>query len=378
MKDILRIVVVVVTMALMVTGCSKTQGKYTPEQMKTIPFPQKQDMPQPTGGIALNVDSETLTTKELMMLLEPQFKPMAQQGNFMAFRQSARPAFRSAMRSRVTDILLYKEAKKIAPDNIDDALDKAVASELDRFLVAYDNNRALADNALRSMGYDWKSFRDFQRKLILTQSYLAKEFTDKRPISHSEMVEYYSQHKKDMFSWEGKIQFRLIDIVAEKLPDELVNESETKETAAVRLMMEILDKLKAGEDFGTLAQKYSQGAKAEQGGLWPPITIGGGSLSAPYDVLEQKAAAMDVNEVAGPLVSQGHLLIIKLESKQEAGCKDFKDVQNAIEQNLQLQYRKAQYDKMVDKLIARVDILQTEQFVDQCVIDAYALWSESK
>jgi len=216
MKDNLWIAVAAAMLAIMVPGCTKSsQGKYTPEQMKTIPFPQKQDMPQPTGGIALNVDSETLTTKELMVLLEPQFKPLAQQGNFMAFKQSARPAFHSAMRSRVTDILLYKEAKKIAPDNIDDALDKAVASELDRFLVAYDNNRALADNALRSMGYDWKSFRDFQRKLILTQSYLAKEFTDKRPISHSEMVEYYSQHKKDMFSWEGKIQFRLIDIVAE-------------------------------------------------------------------------------------------------------------------------------------------------------------------
>jgi parvulin-like peptidyl-prolyl isomerase len=378
MKDILWIAVAAAVLALMVSGCTKSsQGKYTPEQMKTIPFPQKYDLPQPTGGITLNVDSETLTTKELVMLLEPQLKPLAQQGNFMAFKQSARPIFRSAMRSRVTDVLLYKEARKKAPETIDDALDKAVESELNRFLVSYDNNRALADNALRSMGYDWKSFRDFQRKLILTQSYLSQEFTDKRPISHSEIAEYYNQHK-EMFSWDGKIQFRLIDIIAEKLPDELVGESETRETAAVRLAVEILDKLKAGEDFGALAEKYSQGSKADEGGLMPPITIGGGSLPAPYETLEQKAITMDPSEVAGPLVSEGHLMIVKLESRQEAGCKEFKDVQNAIEQNLQIQYRKLQYDKMVDKLMAQADILKTEQFVDQCVIDAYALWSESK
>jgi len=377
MKDILWIAVAVAVLSLMVSGCSKTQGKYSPEEMKAIPLASKDGLPQPTGGITLNVESETLTTKELALLLEPQLKPLAQRGDLMAFRQQARPAFYSAMRSRITDILLYKEAKKKASENIDDALDKAVESELSRFLAAYDYNRALADNALRSMGYDWKSFRDFQRKLILTQSYLSKEFTDKRPISHGEMVEYYNQHK-EVFGWDGKIQFRLIDIVAEKLPNEWVNESETKETAAVRLMVEILDKLKAGEDFGKLAEKYSQGAKAEQGGLWPPITIGGRSLSAPYDVLETKAAAMDVNEVAGPLVSEGHLMIIKLESKQAAGSKDFRDVQNAIEQNLQIQYRRLQYDKMVDKLSARADILQTGQFVDQCVTDAYALWSEKK
>ncbi len=378
MKDVVWIVVAAMVLAMMVSGCTKgSKGKYTPEQMKEIPFPNKYDLPQPTGGITLNVDSETLTTKELAILLEPQLKPLAQQG-LSAFKQSARPAFRSAMRSRVTDILLYKEAKKKAPDTIDDALDKAVESELSRFLSSYDNNRALADNALRSMGYDWKTFRDFQRKLILTQSYLSKEFTDKRPISHTEMVEYYDQHKKDMFCWDGKIQFRMIDIVAEKLPDELVNESETKETAAVRLTVEILDKLKAGEDFGTLAEKYSQGSLAQQGGLWPAITPGGGSLPSPYEILEEKAVTLEPNEVAGPLVSQEHLMIIKLESRQESGCKDFKDVQNAIEQNLQIQYRKTQYDKMTDKLMAQAEILQTEQFVDQCVIDAYAMWSESK
>lgn len=379
MRDIFWLVIAAAVLALMSTGCSKsTQGKYTPEQMKTIPFPATADLPQPTGGVTLNIMSETITTKELMLLLEPQLKPLAKQGNLMAFKQSARPLFRDVMRSRVTDILLYKEAKKKAPDNIDDALDKAVESELSRFLASYDNNRALAENALKSMGYDWKSFRDFQRKLLLTQSFLSQEFTEKRPVSHGEMVDYYNQHKDDMFCWEGTVQFRLIDLYAERLPDEFVHDGETKETAAVRLTVEILDKLKAGEEFGALAEKYSQGPLAEQGGLWRPITIGGGSLQKPFDVVEQQAAGMEPNEIAGPLVSEGHLIILKLEKRQDAGCKPFEDVQRAIEQNFQLQYRKMQYDKLIDKLIAQANILNKDLFIEQCVNDAYVIWSESE
>lgn len=368
--------VAVLVLAFLFSGCGDKipQGKFTPEQMKAIPFPNRYDLPTPAGGMSLNVESETITTKDLAMPLEQQLKPLAQQGNPAAFRQAARPAFREALRNRVTDILLYKEAKKKAPENIDDPLDKAVESELSRFLASYGNNRALAENALRTMGYDWKTYRDFMRKLILTQSYLSKEFADKRPIAHSEMVEYYNQHR-DQYCVEGTVQFRVIDIIPEKLPSEQVDPNETPEKAAARLVVEILDKLNAGADFGKQAQQYSQGSLASSGGLWRPITIGAGSLPAPYDILEQKAVMMEPGRVAGPLAAGGHLFILKLENKKEASCKTFDEVQDAIEQQFQFEFRKQQYEKLINQLTARVDTLKMEQFLDHCVTDAYAMWS---
>lgn len=376
MRDIIWIGIGAAVLAFMVTGCSKTaQGKYTPEQMKTIPFPNRYDLPLPSGGMTLNVASETVTVKDLAILLEQQFKPMAAQGNFAAFKQAARPAFRDTLRSRVTDILLYKEARKKAPENIDDALDKAVESELKRFLASYDNNRAMAENALRTMGYDWKTFRDFQRRLILTQSYLSKEFTDKRPIAHSEMVDYYNKHRQEQFCWEGTVQFRAIDLIPAQMPAELIQENETPETAAVRLLVELMDKIQAGEDFGKLAEQYSQGPLASAGGLWRPITIGAGSLPDTYAILEQKALAMEPGQVVGPLTTEGHLFILKLENRKDAGCKPFEEVQDAIEQQFQFEFRKEQYTKMVDRLMGQTDVLQMEQFLDYCVIEAYAMWN---
>jgi len=376
MRDIVWIGIGVAILAFMVSGCGDKipQGKYTPEQMKTIPFPNRYDLPAPTGGMTFNVASETVTVKDLTVLLEQQYKPLAAQGSFAAFKQAARPAFRETLRSRVTDILLYAEARKKAPENIDDALDKAVESELKRFLLSYDNNRALAENALRAMGYDWKTFRDFQRRLILTQSYLSKEFTEKRPIAHSELVDYYNKHRQDQFCWEGTVQFRVIDLIPAQLPAELIGEGQTAETAAVRLSVELMDKIRAGEDFGTLAEQYSQGPLASAGGLGRPITIGAGSLPDTYAILEQKALTMEPGQVAGPLTSEGHLFILKLESRKDPGCKTFEEVQDAIEQQFQFEFRKEQYSKLVERLMGQANVLQMEQFLDYCVIEAYAMW----
>jgi parvulin-like peptidyl-prolyl isomerase len=208
----------------------------------------------------------------------------------------------------------------------------------------------------------------------LTQSYLSKEFTDKRPVAHGEMVDYYKQHR-DQFCLEGTIQFRVIEIIPEKLSSRLVRPGEAVEAAAVRLSVEVMDKLKGGADFGKLAQEYSQGPLAAQGGLWRPVTIGSGSLPAPYEILEQKAVMMEPNQVSGLLPVGGRLLILKLEDKKETRCKSFEEVQDAIEQQFQFEFRKQQYEKVVDKLTARVDVVQMDNFLDHCMTDAYAMWN---
>jgi parvulin-like peptidyl-prolyl isomerase len=376
MKNGLKVGLGWLAVLFLAVGCGDKveQGRFSAEEMKKIPYPDRYNLPTPVGGMSLNIESETITVKELAMLLEDKLKPLAQQGNKTVFIQAARPDFREALRNRVTDILLYKEAKKKSSESIDDALDKAVEGEMSRFLASYGNNRAVAEKSLQTMGYDWKSFRDFQRRMILTQSYLSQQFTDKRPVAHSEMVDYYNKHRSQ-YCRDGMVQFRLIDIIAQKLSSELIDSNESSEQAAERLAAQIIDKLNSGQDFGQLAQQYSQGPLASSGGLWRPITIGAGSLPAPYEILETKALAMEPGQVAGPLAANDHLFIIKLESKEQASCQAFDEVQDAIEQQFQFEFRREQYMKLIDRLASRVDTFQMEQFLNQCVTEAYAMWN---
>jgi hypothetical protein len=326
--------------------------------------------------MTLNIESQTITMKDLAISLEGKLKPVALQGDQEAFTQAARPAFREALRNRVTDILLYQEARKKAPESIDEALDKAVESEMSRFMASYGNNRAVAENTLRAMGYDWKTFRDFQKRMILTQSYLSKEFSDKRPVSHGEILDYYNQHRSQ-YCRDGMVQFSLIDIIAKKLPPESIDPNEPPQQAAERLAAVVMEKLRQGEDFGKLAQQYSQGPLASSGGLWRPITVGAGSLPAPYDMLESKVLAMEPGQVADPITVFDHLFIVKLEKKQDADCQPFDEVQGAIEQQFQFEFRKEQYMKLIERLTSHVDMVQMEQFLNQCIADAYVMWKNT-
>ncbi len=367
--------ITVLVLAFLPAGCGEKvpQGKYTVEQMESIPVANREDLPAPTGGMTLNIGSETITIDEILGQIGEQFEPLAKQNNYDLFRSRVLPAVRQSLSSRITDILLYQEAKKKAPENIDNVLDDAVEKEVNRFIAAYGNNYALVEIALKEQGMDWKRFRDYQRRLILTQSYLSSEFTEKRPVSHRQMLDYYNSRQKQ-FCWPGTIQFRLIELDPAKLPAEMIGEDQAPETAAVRISLELMKRLRDGEDFAAIAEKYSTGPLASSGGLWQPITIGSDSLAAPYDILEKQAMLLETGKIRGPIEAQGRIFIIKLEQKKEAGCKEFADVQNGIEQMMQFEFRKGQYEQLMDKLMARADQLEVGSFAEACVSAGYEKW----
>ena len=377
MKKIIWTKAAVLALAFLQAGCGEKipQGKFSVEQMESIPAAQRDNLPAPTGGMTLNVGSETITIEEILGLLPEQLKQFAAQNNYNLFRDAALPAVRQALSSRVTDILLYQEAKKKAPDNIDQALDGAVEKEVNRFISAYGNNYALVENALKEQGMDWKRFRDYQRRVILTQSYLSTEFTEKRPVSRRQMLEYYNSVRQKQFSSPGMIQFSLIELDPAKLPAELIGPDEAAETAAVRISIELIERVRGGEDFAALAEKYSTGPLASVGGLWQPITIGSDSLAEPYDVLEKYALLLETGQTSAPIEAQGRLFIIRLEKKQPASCKEFEEVQNGIEQMMQFEFRRDQYERLVDKLMARADRLEGGQFAEACAQAGYGKWT---
>ena len=129
--------------SLVCIGCGRKQqyGKYTEEQMQQIGLPIKMgELPAPTGSsMVLGVQSETISSDEILAITERILKPAAAQIDEAVFLEQARPIVREAIRGKVTDILLYQEARKTAPESIDDMLDKAVDTEITNFIASYGN-----------------------------------------------------------------------------------------------------------------------------------------------------------------------------------------------------------------------------------------------
>ena len=379
-KTMMLIQIVVLMTAWIVAGCSskQSQGKFTEEQMQTIPYANKYDLPQATGGMTLGIGTETITADEVLGAAEQKLKPYAEQTDRQTFESETLPFIREAIKGKVIDILLYKEARKTTPDNIDDTLEKAVESEISRFVSGYGNNYAVAERAIKSMGMDWKSFKDYQKKLIMTQSYISSTLKEEKRFSHRDLLDYYESVKDEQYDQGGFVEFSIIDIVPDKLTDEQVAEGETPDTAAGRIVNELLDKLKAGGDFSELAKQYSHGPFAGQGGKLQPVTTGSNSLAEPYATLERQALEMQPGQIKGPISIDEHLFILHLENIQHSQTTAFSEVQKQIEQQLLFQHRQQQYQDLIKKLILKADVVQLERFAEFCTGEAYNRWGKDK
>ncbi len=356
------------------SGCgSAKKGKFTDEQMDRFPLAPRYNLPQPTGGMVLSVNTETITIDEIVFPLNESLGKLATTNSYEAFRLRAKPPIQYAVREKIIDILLYQQAKSKAPENIDEALDKAVEMEVNRFVSEFGNNYAQAHASLAEMGMDWKGFRDYQRKYLLIQSYISSELKDEKRITHDELMEYYHSVKAKRFEWPGTLQFRVIDIVPNKLKADQIrsDQGETPSQAAVRIANELKEQIRRGEDFSDLAKQHSHDHRASLGGLWLPIKTGTGSLSKPYDQLEAEAEKMEVGQTAGPIEVEGHVFLIYLTEKIAAGTRSFSEVQTILEAEYKRLQKKKRYDDMLDKVIARADIRDMDRFIDHCTMEVY-------
>ena len=371
--------VLLATAVLLCVGCGgkRKYGKYTEEQMQQIGLANKYDLPAPSGNsMVLGVHSETISSDEILAITEQTLKPAAGQMDKAAFNTQARPFVRDIIRGKITDILLYQQARRTAPDTIDDMLEKAVDSEVNRFVTSYGNNYALAESKIKEMGMDWRSFKDYQKRMIMTQSYLSSTLKDKKRFSQQELRDYYAQNKDEVFCKKGAVGFSLIAIWPEEIAAEQVAEGETLLSAAKRIADELVETIENGADFAELAKQY-HGDLAVIGGKVLPVEPGTNAMPEPYNSLEATATGMQPGQIKGPIEIDRHLFILKLDTLVVADCKSFEEVQQLIEQQLLFQYNQQQYTELVNKLVMNSDLAEMDRFTEFCVNLAYRRWSQS-
>lgn len=353
-------------------GCSRPNryGKFSEKELAVIPHVGGEDLPAPSGGVVFAVKDEVVSSDEILDALSGRVSAYARGRDFSSFREGTHSAFASAVIDKISDILIYQKALQDSPENIDELLEEAVEKEVGRFVAGYDNNRAKAEAALRESGLNWESFRKLQKRKMMIQSYIGKELKEVKTVSHGELVDFYNKNKDEYFERDGFYKFSLIDIVPGKV-DRVGDESSTE--AAFRKAEDLVEQINGGADFAELANKHSNGHRAVVGGSWDKVTAG--SLASPYDVLEVYAAKMRAGGVVGPIESEGHVFVMKLEEKQESVHQSFEEVQDKIEAQIQSNKRRADYEELVKSLLMQANIEDMDRFVSFCVESAYRKWS---
>jgi len=367
--DAVRKCVFLLVLLVLFSGCGGGKKlKFTEEELATIPFAQRTGLPEASGGFVLAVGGETVTADEIIMVVMEQLRPIAQGSSFERFKEQARGGLEQALLLRVSDILLYQQAKEHTGVD-EEALEKAVEGEVRKFVVSFGSDYARAEEALKRMGMDWQSFKEYQKKVILTQYYIASQLPDNRPITYSELVDTYNEMKDEFFSTEAMLKFRLIDIDPAKL--EVADANQSRQERARELADELVGRIRTGEDFGKLAEEYSGVSFIDHSdGVRPE------NLEKPYDVLAAEAERLKPGQIAGPIEAGEHIFIMKLKEKRSKGYEPLEKVQEEVKAKIILDRERRAREEIWTKLQEQVALIQRSEFVDFCLQEIYRMSNE--
>jgi peptidyl-prolyl cis-trans isomerase D len=227
--------------------------------------------------------------------------------------------------AQVEDLLT--DSVKTTPDEIktfwhflDDKLNLAI------LLVKAEVQKEGTPDAKALDEYYQKHKTQYEIPPTVTVQYVSFSWKDAEKqvsVSEDEARKYYANHPKE-YTTPERIHIRQILI---KVPPETDKE---KTDAALKKAEEIRDKIKAGEDFATLAKKESQDeASAEKGG-----DLGFFSKRALDPRLEKAAEKLQPGQVSDPIrTEQGYHLISVVEKKPETQL-EFDSVKDKITQLL--------------------------------------------
>jgi len=229
-------------------------------------------------------------------------------------------------RKKILEMLIEE---KIAREKIKELKIKVPQKEVDATI-----ERVKADNdltqeglvaALKEQGQSYDQYRKMLKKELERRRLVNYEVTSKIIIREEEIKEYYEAHQAE-FSTKGKVHLAMIFLKQEDPADR-------EESRALKVEAgKIIEKIKAGEDFGKLARQFSNGPGAKEGG-----DLGVFKISELNPEMVATIKDLSSGEVGVPIVGPNGIQIIKVVEKDKGGEKSFDQVKNSIRSTL---YRK--------------------------------------
>ena len=208
---------------------------------------------------------------------------------------------RQVLEAMIRDSILLQEAKgrglKITEGQLNQAMQK----------IARDNKRNLTEfrQLLISEGLDYEKYRESIRKDLILNS-LRRQYTARSAtVSDEEVDDFLNRNDDGSIEFEYKIAHILIS-----LPDAA---TPTQVASAQTTISELLDKLDDGANFEQLANEFSSGSNALQGG-----DLGWRKKAEIPSLFTDAVLPMKPGEYAGPFRSASGYHIVYLSERKDA------------------------------------------------------------
>jgi peptidyl-prolyl cis-trans isomerase SurA len=224
------------------------------------------------------------------------------------------------LRGLIDQALLVERAKDMSIN-----VDTDLVKKLDD--IRKQNNFATMEDlqkAVESEGLSWDDYKDQQKRQLMTQEVVRQEVSGRMDIGPEEVRKFYEEHKQDFNLPEQVVLSEIFLSTAGKSPEEV---------DAVREKADDLhDRVVRGADFTQIAEKYSEGSTAKDGG-----TLGTFQRGQLDKQLEDAVFAMNKGQVSDVVETKTGFEILKVIDHYQAGLQPLTKVQDQIQNKLYMQ-----------------------------------------
>ncbi len=327
----------------------------TPQQQLSLPSPQPIT---PNGSVVedviVRVNDQIINRSDLERS-EQQMAVENQQNNASPAEIAERQ--KNLLRDMIDQQLLLSRAKELGMN-----ADAEVIRRLDE--IRKQNHLDTMEDlekAARQQGVSFEDFKANIRNSILTQQVVRDEVGRRLQMTQAQEQAYYEAHKQDFAQPE---QVRLSEILV-PLPAEANDAAIAQAQAKAN---DIAAKLKGGAKFNELAEAYSGGPTASQGG-----DLGLFKRGALAKVLEDQTFDLTAGESTAPIRTRQGFVILKVTEHQAAGVPPMKDVENEIQNAMYM-------EQMQPALRAYLTKLREDAYIDiaQGFVDSGASAKQTK
>jgi peptidyl-prolyl cis-trans isomerase SurA len=213
------------------------------------------------------------------------------------------------------------------------------------------------EKAVESTGLVFEDWKDSIRKSMLQQELIRREI---RPNFTDEQVqEYYEKHKEE-FVREERVFLAEIFCTSEGKPESEIPAIEEKCKTLRRRVVE------GGEDFGKMAQAFSDGSTAQQGGDLGGDGFKRGDL-APE--LSEPVFKLKRGELTDVIRVKTGFIILKLIHRYEEGQQPLENVKGEIQNKLFMEGLRPELRKYLSELRKESYVLLKPGYVDAAGVE---------
>ncbi len=272
------------------------------------------------------------------------------------------------LKGLIEDEIMLQRAQKLGLL----ATDEEVESKLAELKAPYTQEEF--DRRLKERSITLDDFKRELRRSLTVQKVLNKEITSKITISDADISHYYNDHKTEFNLIEPQYHLAQITVFNQPNPEASGENKATNDADARKKVQMILNRLESGEDFGSVAMRYSEDLNTAGNG--------GDVGFIPESSINRDPQAKDLiaklksGQISGimPMYDASRKVIgyriIKLVAKEPAGQRELGDprVQQAIRE--QLRGRREQLLKAAYYEVVRNEAKVENYYADQILKNA--------